>query len=305
MTAVIIAAPGPVFLDPNQQTVQINQTVTTSGSGASTLVGYGVQQVNLIVNISGSVTGTTPVITYTIQEVDPGNNTTTMGNSASTVAISAAGVYTASLTTTTSGIVKVSWVVTGTTPSFGGVYSTVVSKTTPATQLATISQGGNSASVTAKGTQGANALTTQNILDSGRVSFVAVASAVTGVTTEALVSLTPVRTVTAGAAATTLTVTAGKTLRIQSLVLTIRNTTTTQAGAIIRVRMNNTTVTATSQEFFAVGATTVGAIAGYASSSSFDMPNEFEISGTTQFGISQLCSSASCTLDIMLCGFEY
>jgi hypothetical protein len=159
--------------------------------------------------------------------------------------------------------------------------------------------------VTAKGTQGAAALTTQNILDSGRVSFVAVASAVTGVTTEALVSLTPVRTVTAGSAATTLTVTAGKTLRLQALVLTIRNTTTTQAGAIIRVRMNNTTVTATSQEFFAVGATTIGAIAGYASSSTFDMPNEFEISGTTQFGISQLCSSTSCTLDIMLCGFEY
>lgn len=118
----------------NEATVQSNATVTTSGSSIITTNDFGAQQINLIVNVSGSVTGTTPTLTYTIQEVDPGNQTTTMGNSSSTTAISAAGVFTASLNTTTSNVVKVSWTITGTTPSFGGVYSTVVSKVTPVTQ---------------------------------------------------------------------------------------------------------------------------------------------------------------------------
>jgi len=201
--------------------------------------------------------------------------------------------------------------------------------------LATINQGGNSAAVKAastaavatdpavviavspnntvattaptltKGTQGANGWSVQNLKDSGRTSFVAVASATTGVTTEALISLTPVRTVTAGSAGTSLTVTSGKTMRLQALSLSIRNTTTTQAGAIIRLRMNSTTVTATSQVFTAVATTSLNALAGGTNSVNIDLPDGFEISGTTQFGISQLCSTTSCTLDISLIGFEY
>lgn len=171
--------------------------------------------------------------------------------------------------------------------------------------LATINQGGNSAGVVAKGTQASDALGVQDFKDSGRVSFVAVGTAVTGVTTEALISLTPVRTVTAGTAATSLTVTSGKTMRLQGMTITVRNTSSTQCGAVVRVRMNSTTVTVSSQEFYAVGATTFAATTGFVAQADIDFPDGFEISGTTQFGISQLASSPSCTIDVALYGFEY
>lgn len=123
----------------NEFIVSSNATITSSGSQTITKNFYGVQQINLIINVTGSITGTTPTITYTIQELDPGNGTTVMGNSASTLTISASGVYTAVLNGTTSSSVKVSWAVTGTTPSFTGVYATVISKVTPALQAVTTS----------------------------------------------------------------------------------------------------------------------------------------------------------------------
>lgn len=126
----------------NDSSVQSNATVTTSGSTTITKGFYGVQQINLIVNVKNAPTGTTPTITYTIQEIDPGDGATTMGNSSSTQSITAAGVYTASLTTSSSGAIKVSWTVTGTSPSFTGVYATVVSKSTPATQTVNFASSG-------------------------------------------------------------------------------------------------------------------------------------------------------------------
>ena len=133
----------------NQYTVQSNATVTASGSTIISTNDFGTQQINLIVNIVNAPTGTTPTITYTIQEIDPGNQTTTMGNSATTKSITAAGVYTAELTYTSSNVIKVSWTVTGTTPSFTGVYATVVTKSTPApSKIATYSAGIRSLSPT-------------------------------------------------------------------------------------------------------------------------------------------------------------
>lgn len=165
--------------------------------------------------------------------------------------------------------------------------------------------GGVSVAAVAKGTQASNALGTQDMKDSGRVSYVAVGVAVTGVTSEALITLTPIRTVTAGSTGTSLTVTAGKTMRLEGLSVSIRNTSTTQAGAIVRLRMNAGTVLVGSQAFFAVATTALNALAGGTNQADIDFPDGFEISGTTQFGISQLCSTTSCTIDVTLYGFEY
>jgi hypothetical protein len=128
-----------VSIMTNEVVVQTNATVTTSGSQIISGSFYGVQQINLVVNVKATPTGTSPTLTYTIQEVDPGDNATTFGNSTSTSAISAIGVYTATLTTTTSSSVKVSWTIAGTTPSFTQVYATVVSKATPSSQATTSS----------------------------------------------------------------------------------------------------------------------------------------------------------------------
>lgn len=114
--------------------VQANATVTSSGSTIATNSNYGVQQISLVVNVKAAPTGTTPTITYTIQEVDPGDDTTVMGNSASTSVISGVGVYTATLSQTTSGTVQVSWTITGSSASFTQVYATIVCKATPSTQ---------------------------------------------------------------------------------------------------------------------------------------------------------------------------
>lgn len=171
--------------------------------------------------------------------------------------------------------------------------------------LMTINQGSNSAGVSAKGTQATNALGVQELKDSGRVAFSAICSATAGVTSEALISLTPVRTVTAGSAATTLTVTSGKILRLQSLVLSVRNTSTVVSGAIIRVRMLAGTVLVGSQEMFSLAAATLSATSGVTGSATLVFPDGFEISGTTQVGISQLCSATTCTIDVALVGFEY
>lgn len=126
-----------VAIQDVKQVIHSNATITASGS--QVVLGYGSQQVSVVVNVKAAPTGTTPTIKFTIQEVDPGDQTTTFGNSASTLSITTTGVYTATVNTTTSGTLLVSWTVTGTTPSFTQVYSTVVTKVTPTSQAVSAS----------------------------------------------------------------------------------------------------------------------------------------------------------------------
>ena len=140
----------------NSYTVQSNATLTTSGSTIITGNYFGCQEIALIVNVTVAPTGTTPSITFTVQDVDPGNGTTVYGNSASTSAITGTGVFTAVLNVTTSSAIKVSWTVSGTTPSFTGLYATITTKGTPSTQTVNGTVTATNASV---GTDGAAALT--------------------------------------------------------------------------------------------------------------------------------------------------
>jgi hypothetical protein len=113
--------------------VQSDATVTTSGSALVTLNYFGTQEIALVVNV-GTVTGAGS-ITYTIQELDPGDGVTVYGNSASTTTITsgnAPGVFTAVLPVTTSSSVQVSWTVSGTFSAT--IYSTITTKSTPYTQ---------------------------------------------------------------------------------------------------------------------------------------------------------------------------
>ena len=123
MPGVFLLAPGPVFIDPDQQTVHNNATVAASGSSVYT--GFGVRDIILVINITTAPTGT---IQYTIQEIDPGDQTTAVGTSASSQVFSAAGTQIVSLPLTTTGAVKVSWAVTG--GGGTGIYATVVTKIT-------------------------------------------------------------------------------------------------------------------------------------------------------------------------------
>ncbi len=113
------------LLDYRESPIQ-NATVTTNGSVAYT--GYGAKEVTLIINVTGSVTGTSPTLTFTIQEVDPGDGATSVGTSKVGAAITSTGTQVLTLPLTVSSSLKVSWAVGGSSPSFGGVYATLVSK---------------------------------------------------------------------------------------------------------------------------------------------------------------------------------
>jgi len=128
MPGVFLLAPGPVFIDPNQQTVQSNATVTTSGS--QVFSGFGTREITLVINIKNTPTGTLPTLTYTLQEIDPGDGTTAVGSSVTGAALTAIGTQLLTLRLSLSGVVQVSWAITGAGASFTGVYTTLTTKIT-------------------------------------------------------------------------------------------------------------------------------------------------------------------------------
>jgi len=122
MSGVFFLGPQPTFLDPNNQAVHSNATITTSGS--SILTGFGAGEVVLIVNLTATPTGTTPTITFTLQQVDPVNQTTVFGSTSSTSSINSISVNVISLQTN-GGAVKLSWTVTGAGASFTGLNTSI------------------------------------------------------------------------------------------------------------------------------------------------------------------------------------
>lgn len=168
-----------------------------------------------------------------------------------------------------------------------------------------INYDGYTVDVNAKGTQGSYALAVQELKDAGRTLFVADGYQVAGVTAEAMITLTPIRGTTAGGSGTSLTITAGKTLRLQTLVLTVRNTTATQNAVVIRLRMNAGSATVSSRSYCSIGCTAGDAAIAGIGSASVVFPDGLEISGSTQFGISQWASGTNCTIEVSLIGYEY
>jgi len=123
-----------VVLQDYRQVVLSNEVVTASGS--ATFDGFGAKELNLLINVSGSVTGTTPTLTFSIQEVDPGDQVTPLGNSKTGTAITATGTQIVSLPIMYSGTVVVTWTIGGTgSPTFNGVYASLISKVAGTTSL--------------------------------------------------------------------------------------------------------------------------------------------------------------------------
>lgn len=118
-----------VSIDGNQLVVQANATVTTSSSVIVT--GFNNRQVDLLVNIKASPTGTTPTITYSLQEVDPGDKTTVIGAPSSTLPLNSITNAQLSINASLSPYIKVSWTVAGASASFTQVFATMRSKPDP------------------------------------------------------------------------------------------------------------------------------------------------------------------------------
>ena len=115
-----------VGADPVKVAVHANATVTTDDDVV--LTGYGQTELVLFINVKAQPTGTTPTLQFTIQEVDPGDEATVIGEAASSLVFEDVGTQQIPFTTLNGGAVKVSWVLTGTTPSFAQVYTTVLAK---------------------------------------------------------------------------------------------------------------------------------------------------------------------------------
>ena len=118
-----------VSINPDLTIIHNNATLTTSGQ--MVITGVGRKEICFGFTLLGTVSGTTPSLTFLVEEIDPVNQTTVMTLPGNSVTL---GPYTSSGHTNYQGMLSftgailVTWTVTGTTPSFGGLNSWVVVK---------------------------------------------------------------------------------------------------------------------------------------------------------------------------------
>lgn len=115
----------PVSAAATSSTIFNAGTITATGS--TVVSGLGVKDLSLLINIKNAPTGTTPSVTFSVQDIDPIDVTTVMGTATAGTAMTVAGAEEVSYTAVSSAV-KVTWTVTGTTPSFTGVNVTLAQK---------------------------------------------------------------------------------------------------------------------------------------------------------------------------------
>lgn len=165
--------------------------------------------------------------------------------------------------------------------------------------------GGVAVAATAKGTQGANFLPAQDAKDSGRTYLSLVIDRIAGVSSEALATMT-INRGGSTSSASSYTVTAGKTLRLQMLSVSISDSTTTAINGRVRVR-SAASVLVSSPIVIAsdVGSFPGTAAAGMGVGEEISIPDGLEIAGGQQIAISQVLSATSSLLSVNLIGYEY
>jgi hypothetical protein len=177
-----------------------------------------------------------------------------------------------------------------------------VSGTTQTTQVGGAS--GLVGDTQAKGVQGTIALMVQEFKDSGRV-IKAFTAQFTAAATEAMVTLTPVSDGVVGTTGTSFPVSAGKRFRIEALLLTCFNVTAAIHACQVNLRMSSTGAVTTASPIIAtVATTTAAATIGLASSQAQTFADGIELSGTMQFGISEI-GIALAGQTVVLVGYEY
>jgi hypothetical protein len=150
---------------------------------------------------------------------------------------------------------------------------------------------------------------TRDLKDNARTQFAAATGigGVTCVTTEALLSMVPVRAGVAGAGATSIQATSGKTLRLTAIVFGTRSTSAAVISGRCALRMNPSGAVTASSPILAIASTTqqAAALAEAGDTCVVPLPDGIEISGTQQVGLSQVCSATTGVVYATLIGFEY
>jgi hypothetical protein len=165
-----------------------------------------------------------------------------------------------------------------------------------------------------KGTQGTTGVTTQDLKDAGRVNVAITLYQGAGIlTTEALFSTTPGFSRSAdGAAATTaqqqFTVTAGKRFRIQSIMVSLKQTgaVATTAKLALRYAAAGGTIATTSPilALWDMGSNNATA-ANYVGPVALPLPDGVELLPASTFGFTSLASAVTVLHTITLTGYEY
>ena len=156
-----------------------------------------------------------------------------------------------------------------------------------------------------KGTQATSGYSVQNLKDAGRTYMTIYIDAGAGTAAEALLTMNINKAGTVSTA-TGYSVTSGKTLRLSSFMMAVKNTLSTAAvDARCRVRANATTVSAASSiiVFGEVGTELLATnAAGYMTIPFID---GYELPSGTSIGMTHVDSTTSCTVSMALTGYEY
>jgi hypothetical protein len=160
---------------------------------------------------------------------------------------------------------------------------------------------------TTKGTQGATALTTQDLKDSGRNRITFTADRLTPAASDTLVTFVLNKGGTATTAQTTYSVSSGKTFRVQSVYLGVADSTTTAVSVRVALRENTGgTCAATSAAAVVLNAATPSAVAAEGSAGAeLSVPDGLEFPASDSMCISAIASTATGTMTITVVGYEY
>lgn len=127
MGAIHFLGPQPVDLTSSRQVVHAGVAVNASGN-SGVLSGFGQSVLIATIRVNGAVTGTSPVLDLFIDELDPSDPTPTVLQSvqASSTITATGQTRTLRLHLKFGDAVRVRWVLTGTSPVFNTVYTTLV-----------------------------------------------------------------------------------------------------------------------------------------------------------------------------------
>jgi hypothetical protein len=158
-------------------------------------------------------------------------------------------------------------------------------------------------SINVKGTQGARGLAVQALNDAGRTALSFFVDDIAGSAAEALATMSITKGAVAQTAATSYTVTAGKTLRLTAIVYTVRSSTNAQQISKLRIRTAASGIT-TASPIFLMFMGEAPAASTY--TQSVTLP-DYEIAGGTQIAMSHIetVTPASTEITVCLIGYEY
>lgn len=140
---------GVLLGTPDPQIDIIKNAATITVTGSQVVTGVGSRDIDLVWNLKSAPTGTSPTIQFSIVDIDPVDQTTTVGTAVSSSVLNAVGAGAITLSSNSSAV-KVTWTVTGTgSPTFTNVNLTLLQKNTVA------AGGGGGGGTVAQGTAAA------------------------------------------------------------------------------------------------------------------------------------------------------